>query len=81
MTMANSQGRSLAEQLIHDLGVCLLMPSLVPCNGCTDLAKLLVSMQAGVSGSVSMGDLCGALLERRVDEAEVGVIVSLGVHA
>lgn len=74
-------GELLAEKLVHNLGVCLLMSGLIPCNGCTDFAKLLVTMHAGMRSCVAMGDFCSPLLEGCVDEAQVGVVVCLGIHA
>lgn len=78
---SGSQGGSLAEKLIHDLGIGLLVTCLVSSDSCADLAELLVSMHAGMGSCVSMGDLGGTLLEGCVDEAQVGIVVCFGIHA
>ena len=76
-----SGGDSLPEELIHDFGVCFLMSGLIPSDCRADFPELLVSVQAGMSCSISVGDFGGTFLERCVDEAQVGVVVCFGVHA
>jgi hypothetical protein len=65
----SKEWHSLAEELVHNLGVGLLVAGLVSCNGGADLAQLLVAVPTGVGGRVAVGHLCGTLLEGGIDEA------------
>lgn len=57
------------------------MARLVGGNRAADLRQRGVARLGSVARGVAMGDLGGALLEGGVNEAQVGVVVCLGIHA
>lgn len=69
------------EELVHNLDVGLFVPRLISSNGGADLAQDLVAVLRCMGRGVSVADLGGPLLEAGVDEAQVGVVLCLGVHA
>jgi hypothetical protein len=58
-----------------------LVAPLVRSHKATDLGQHIIPMLQSVPGRVAVADLCRTLLERRVDKAQVGVVLGFGVHA
>lgn len=55
------------------------MPLLVSSDDPTNLTELLIPQRLCVAGRVPVGDKGGPLLEGRIQEAQVRVVLSLGV--
>ena len=55
------------------------MSLLVRCNETANLGQVLISEFLRMTGSVPVRDGSGTLLERSVEEPEVGVVLALGI--